>query len=148
MTQASHSTTQWLVPFDGSEHAQHALKLAIHDAQQRAVAPTLQVLNVQLPISADMSRFIDSKVIDGFHREAGEKALESAVALLKETALTYQTHILVGEVAHSIASFASSQGCSLIVMGTRGQSSVMGLIMGSVTTRLLHEAKIPVLLTR
>jgi nucleotide-binding universal stress UspA family protein len=148
MTQAPHSTTHWLVPFDGSEHALHALQLAIQEARQRVVAPTLHVLNVQLPISADMSRFIDSKVIDGFHRETGDKALASAVALLKGTELTFQVHVLVGDIAHSIASFATSHDCSLIVMGTRGQSSVMGLIMGSVTTRLLHEAKVPVLLTR
>lgn len=148
MTQTTASTTHWLVPFDGSEHAQHALQLAIHEARQRVANPTLHVLNVQLPLSADMTRFIDSKVTDGVHKEAGEKALESAVALLKETDLTYKVHVLVGDVAHSIAGFAASHDCSLIVMGTRGQSSVMGLIMGSVTTRLLHESKVPVLLTR
>ena len=148
MTHASPTLTHWLVPFDGSEHALHALQLALQEARQRAVAPVLHILNVQLPLSADMTRFIDSKVTDGVHREAGEKALENAIALLKDTDLTHKAHVLVGDVAHSIAAFAASHDCSLIVMGTRGQSSVMGLIMGSVTTRLLHESKVPVLLTR
>lgn len=140
--------THWVVPFDGSEHAIRALALAIREAKTRHTPPKLLVLNVQLPLSADISRFIDGQTIDDFHREAGEKALVTSKDLLDASGLTHATHILVGPVAHTIASFAAKHHCSMIVMGTRGHTSVTGLMMGSVTTRLLHETALPVLLTK
>ncbi len=142
------SQARWVIPFDGSEHAIRALELAIAEAKQRQIKPRLLILNVQTPLSGDISRFIDSKTIDDYHREAGEKALQAAADLMKNAAIAYDLHVLVGPVARTISEFSTNQGCSMIVMGTRGQSPVVGLIMGSVTTRLLHETNLPVLLTR
>jgi len=142
------NTTQWVIPFDGSEHAIRALALAIREGKERLNKPKLLVLNVQPPLSADISRFIDGKTIDDFHNEEGEKALLAANDLLDGAGLEHTRHILVGPVAHTISAFAASNGCSMIVMGTRGHNSVAGLIMGSVATRLLHETSLPVLLTK
>ena len=50
-----------------------------------------------------------------------------------------------GEIAHAIADIAEKSGADLIVTGTRGHSEIAGLFVGSVTQRLLHFAKQPVL---
>lgn len=142
------SHARWVIPFDGSEHAIRALKLAIAEANQRQVKPELLILNVQIPLSADVSRFIDSQTIDGYHREAGDKALQGAADVLKNSDVAYNSHVLVGPVAHTISEFAAAHNCAMVIMGTRGQSTIAGLIMGSVTTRLLHETTLPVLLIR
>jgi nucleotide-binding universal stress UspA family protein len=47
--------------------------------------------------------------------------------------------------AHVIADIAKNNGSDLIVLGTRGHSAVAGLLLGSVTQRLLHIAPCPVL---
>jgi nucleotide-binding universal stress UspA family protein len=52
---------------------------------------------------------------------------------------------MVGGPAHVIAELAEETGADLIVVGTRGHSSVAGLLLGSVTHRLLHIAGCPVL---
>ena len=52
---------------------------------------------------------------------------------------------IVGGPAHAIAEVADQAGADLIVAGTRGHSAVAGLLLGSVTHRLLHIAKRPVL---
>jgi nucleotide-binding universal stress UspA family protein len=50
-----------------------------------------------------------------------------------------------GHVAHTIAEVAESLDTDLIVVGTRGQTPFAGLMLGSVTQRLLHVAHCPVL---
>jgi nucleotide-binding universal stress UspA family protein len=52
---------------------------------------------------------------------------------------------MLGGPAHVIAEVAEQAGADLIVAGTRGHSPVAGLLLGSVTQRLLHLAPCPVL---
>ena len=51
----------------------------------------------------------------------------------------------VGNAAHVIADAAKDEQADLIVVGTRGQTVLGGLLLGSVTQRLLHVAPCPVL---
>ena len=53
--------------------------------------------------------------------------------------------VILGGPAHAIEEIAAEAGADLIVAGTRGHSPVAGLLLGSVTQRLLHIARRPVL---
>jgi nucleotide-binding universal stress UspA family protein len=53
--------------------------------------------------------------------------------------------VILGGPAHPIAEIAEEENADLIVAGTRGHSPVAGLLLGSVTQRLLHIARSPVL---
>lgn len=50
-----------------------------------------------------------------------------------------------GQVASNICDFAKKDAFDLIVMATHGNSGVAGLILGSVTDRVIREASCPVL---
>jgi nucleotide-binding universal stress UspA family protein len=53
--------------------------------------------------------------------------------------------VVLGGPAHAIEEIAGDVRADLIVAGTRGHSPVTGLLLGSVTQRLLHIAGRPVL---
>ena len=47
-----------------------------------------------------------------------------------------------------ICEHAAEEKSELICMGTRGLSATANLVMGSVATKVLHGAKVPVLLVK
>jgi nucleotide-binding universal stress UspA family protein len=53
-----------------------------------------------------------------------------------------------GSVAPQILDVAKKVGVGLIVMGSRGLTDLAGLLLGSVTHRVLHLAECPVLVVR
>jgi len=55
------------------------------------------------------------------------------------------THLLEGEPAHELLSFSEDRKGDLLVAGSHGHSFVGRLLMGSVSTRLVRAAGVPVL---
>jgi nucleotide-binding universal stress UspA family protein len=68
--------------------------------------------------------------------EAREEGLDATFTLASGSA---------PHAAHMIADAAREVDADVIVVGTRGHSPVAGLLLGSVTQRLLHIAPCPVL---
>lgn len=56
-----------------------------------------------------------------------------------------ETTIVLGGPGTAIADVANEVDADVIVVGTRGRSSIPGLLLGSVAHRLLHVAHRPVL---
>ena len=63
-----------------------------------------------------------------------------------ETGLT--VHRAVGDAAEIIVGRARELECDAIVMSTRGHGKLMGMLLGSVSTKVLHLADVPVTLVR
>jgi nucleotide-binding universal stress UspA family protein len=53
-----------------------------------------------------------------------------------------------GRAARVILELASAEGADVIVLGSRGLSDLAGLVLGSVTHKVLHLAHCPVLVVR
>ena len=82
--------------------------------------------------------------------EAGDLA-DRAVRSLKDRGISArgEVHSTVrGAVAHRIVELAEAVGADLIVMGSRGLSDITGLLLGSVAHRVLHQARVPVLVVK
>jgi nucleotide-binding universal stress UspA family protein len=138
-----------LVAVDGSPNALRAVQhvLADRDAYREPLHAVL--VNVQPPVvSGAVKTFLSQEQITHYYHDEGEKALAEARALVEKAGVGFECHILVGEIAPTIAKFARETGCALIVMGTRGLGSVSGLFLGSVATKVVHLSDVPVLLLK
>ena len=60
--------------------------------------------------------------------------------------MKYAVHKLVGPIAECIIDQAGQSGSNMIYMGTRGMTALANMLMGSIATRVLHLAHIPVVL--
>ena len=141
-------TQLWLVPVDGSDVALHSIAWIVRHAADYREAPQIHLINVQVALPNDIGRFINSEALREFHLEAGMKALTAARDQLIAAGLTPALHVLIGEAASAITDFAESHGCTQILMGTRGHGGLASTLLGSVTMKVVHRAKIPVLLIR
>ena len=88
----------------------------------------------------------------GLDVDAGEDAIKEKVKLqakeLADAGLNVTTEFVAGRsgiAAHAIADQAKKDGADLILVGTRGHTALGGLLLGSVTQRLLQLAPCPVL---
>ncbi|HEX7006456.1 MAG TPA: universal stress protein [Alphaproteobacteria bacterium] len=136
-----------LIPVDGSKNAERAVAYVI-DMIRKGRAVEVHLATVRPPLRENVARFIARSEIESYHQEEGEKALASAKRLLDEAGIPYTTHIGVGVVPETIVAFADDIGADEIVMGTRGLGGLAGLLLGSVATEVIRQAKVPVTLVK
>jgi nucleotide-binding universal stress UspA family protein len=127
---------------DGSEHAEQAFSVVRQLAKEGGAAVTIAhvVEHVEGSGAVGPTRRVDEGEIQA---ELGERATE-----LSNEGINASVEIR-GDVgarpAHEIVEIARDKNADLIVVGTRGQSVIAGLLLGSETQRLLHLAECPVL---
>lgn len=130
-----------LVPIDGSDHALRALA---HVIKRVASHRQLQiyVLNVQLPLPRSL--FVSRSMIADYHKAKSNEDLARALRMLQRNALKAQIMVRVGEPGETIAKMARQKHCGEIVLGSRGLGNLKSLILGSVSTKVIHAARVPV----
>ena len=141
-------TRKVLLPVDGSESS---LRAAQHVAALARALPHLEVhlVNVQ-PHGDDwmVRRVLAPDRLERLEREWAESALAPARAVLAEAGAHLHEHFEQGDVAKTIVRLADELGCDLLVMGTRGLSSLNEILLGSVANKVLHLARTPITLVK
>ena len=73
--------------------------------------------------------------------------MDDAKKLFPADAEDTEVHLVTGDPAEAILAVAEDVGATLVCAGTTGKSGIERLLIGSVARRLLHESRVPVLLT-
>ena len=134
-----------LIPTDGSELAErgvaHGLALA------KSVGAKVSVIFVLEPFSEMTGRLREA--ISSYakvRKEEATSALDRAANRAREAAVSCETVQVENEQPHqAITAAAQDKGCDLIVMSSHGRGGLSALLVGSVTNKVLTQAKIPVL---
>jgi nucleotide-binding universal stress UspA family protein len=74
-----------------------------------------------------------------------QEIVDDAVAHLQDRGISTRGLILPGDSARVILETAAQEEASLIVIGSRGPSSMADLVLGSVSLEVLRHAHCPVL---
>jgi nucleotide-binding universal stress UspA family protein len=125
-----------LAAIDGSKHADKALEYAVQLARKHGSKITL--LNVE---EAKLFR-LEPKVIEG----VGKCILCDAAAKIKE--VDFDERLEFGSPAETIIKVAKKENYDLIIVGSRGLSSVKRFFLGSVSDDVSMHARCSVLIAR
>jgi nucleotide-binding universal stress UspA family protein len=80
--------------------------------------------------------------------QAAAKALKDAIAKSEAAGVGFKTIVRTGQAAETIAQVAREEDIKRVVMGTRGLGRIQGLLLGSVATKVIHLAEVPVTLIK
>ncbi len=125
---------------DGSDASKQAMSVAAELAKRDGAK--LVIVHVEQDVAGKGGGPIvasEDEIQEEIRGQAGELTKQG----IDTTAV--MRNIMLGGPAHPIEEIAEEAKADLIVVGTRGHSAIAGLLLGSVTQRLLHIARRPVL---
>lgn len=136
-----------LLAVDGSENSLRATDHAIRIAVGRG--DCLVHVVTALPKLLDGTSEIVGmgEIGEQLHAER-EKAQEQVRRRLDEHGVKYVAVGLPGDPATVIADYVRAHAIDEVVMGNRGLGTVLGLLLGSVTTKVVHLVDVPVTLVK
>jgi len=131
-----------MVPVDGSDHSMRAAEYAAD--LYPALGGRILLMHCHKPFPL----YLGEPYFQEAHNKIMGYAWEIMVPyreLFEAGGIQYTERILEGQPAEMICRTAEIENCDLIIMGSRGRSNWQGLLLGSVTNRVLHAAACPVL---
>ena len=130
---------------DGSEHAFHALALALTLAKQNS--SELHMVSVEeidyIPEFIEEVREETGTAARRFH-----KVLQRARAMAKDSHVKLDTHVIAGHPVRDIVELAKELEVELLVIGATGHSALYERLIGSRADRIVQLAHCPVLVVK
>jgi nucleotide-binding universal stress UspA family protein len=134
-----------ILAVDGSEHSQRATKYAQGLAQR--FESTIWLVHI-FPHTLDLLSRDEYERLVASREAAGQKILDKAREQFDDPSLDVHEELLEGPEAEAILTVAATRQADLIVMGTRGFSSLKGLLLGSVSQKVIQHATCPVMVVQ
>ena len=144
-----------LIAYDGSEPARHAIEVAgrlmggrpalvvhVWESQFRHSATVRALASAPGFDLAAVIRDLDEALAD-----AAAQTTQQGVALARNAGLEATGETVEAEVSvwRAIASLARTRGAAVVVAGARGIGGARSALLGSVSSGLIHNAEVPIL---
>ena len=131
-----------VLAYDGSEYSHKALQRAKAIAER--FEATLWLLHV-FRNPSDLLGYTDFEKLYAKRKSAAQATLDDALQKLGRTTFPIKEQLEEGHETDSILKVAENCSADLIVMGTRGLGAVKGLLVGSISRKVIHYASCSVM---
>jgi nucleotide-binding universal stress UspA family protein len=135
-----------LVAVDGSEQSKQAARQAIQLFRGTPVHYVLLTVVVP-PMAYYGIKHISWQDGDTL-KSWGEATLRPCEELFMAEQLPYESKVLIGDPASLIKEVAAEVKADVIALGHHGMSGLAGVLMGSVTFKVIHRTKTPLLIVK
>jgi len=130
-----------VVGYDGSDAAKRALE-RVGEIANGATVTVVSAVHVMPPVGRAAVQVDPDEIAER------RKELDEAKALLAGKGIAAKTVESHGDPADGIVQAAKDGRADLIVVGTRGANLASRVLLGSVSTKVVHEAPCDVLVVR
>ena len=135
-----------LVAIDGSEHSRRAARYAARRAKETHCK--IDLLHVEKAVMAwEVGPVSSSEVVEDARQASAAKMLDNFAHEFGGS-IEVERHTVVGDPAHAILEEANKLGVDEIVIGSRGLRPLGAVMLGSVAYKVLHDARVAVVVVR
>jgi nucleotide-binding universal stress UspA family protein len=127
---------------DGSEYSHRASEYAKSLAERYEA--DLFLIHV-FSHTSDLLGYQDFEKLYSKRKSAGQAILDDAQKLLGSSTIKVHKELIEGSEAEAILTVTKKNQADLIVMGTRRFGAVKGLLIGSVSRKVIHLSACPVM---
>ncbi|MGA9927883.1 MAG: universal stress protein [Nitrososphaeraceae archaeon] len=136
-----------LVPVDGSDISYRAFDSALFLSERLGSKITAIHVIEKVPTVYIQSQKILDEILET-HKNESQKILDECSSIASKKGITINTILLEGNPASTILEFSQMEKYEVIIIGSRGTGHFKELILGSVSSKILHHSLCPVLLIR
>ncbi|HKL11147.1 MAG TPA: universal stress protein [Clostridia bacterium] len=147
-----------LLPIDGSEECKGSYEMAADFFHKYGSEITILYVNQIIPANIDYAigsnpKYHISNVDSAIDMESeglnlSDSILKKAKNWFEERNIPVETKSKKGDPSSTIIDFAEKDSFDLIIMCTHGMSASKRFLLGSVTNKVVHYSKTPVLVMR
>lgn len=134
-----------LTAIDGSDHSTRVLEKTVEFAGLLDTEVILVYCHRKFP--SILGEPYEEAAITSILQDA-EKTMQPFRDFLSKRGVEYSERLMEEPAGEVIPNIAAIEQCDMIIMGSRGLTNLEGLIIGSVTHRVLHLASCPVLVVK
>jgi len=139
--------TNILVPIDGSDNSYRALDAALLVSEKLGSDITVIHVMEEVPITHIGSEKMLNELLEAYKKENQDILLKCS-EIANQKGLTIKTFLLQGNPASAILDYIKKEKFDLVIMGSRGLGKFKELILGSVSSKIVHHSPCAVLLIR
>jgi nucleotide-binding universal stress UspA family protein len=136
-----------LVPVDGSDISYRAFDSALFLSERLGSKITAIHVIEKVPTVYIQSQKILDEILET-HKNESQKILDECSSIATKKGIAINTTLLEGNPASTILEFSQMEKYEVIIIGSRGMGHFKELILGSVSSKILHHSLCPVLLIR
>ncbi|WP_428420912.1 universal stress protein [Methylibium sp.] len=137
-----------LAAVDGSSYTKRMLGYLTAQAEWLVAGHDITVLTVNAAVPPRAAAALDREMLQSYYEDEAEKVFKPIRSFFAKQGVTATFVRKTGHAAELIAKTAESGKFDLLLLGSHGHGALSGLVMGSVTAKVLASCRTPALLIR